>query len=154
MDNKKIDINQYSENFPNSQKVYIEGSTRNIKVPTRMINQTPTKVNDTFELNDPIYVYDTTGPYTDPGYKIDISKGLKKTRFDWISQREDTEKCSRSYLDCLKQNFDNAQYEISKMSLKAMSDRNVTQMHYAKQGIITPETVSYTHLTLPTTSPV
>ena len=68
MDNKKIDINQYSENFPNSQKVYVEGSSPNIKVPTRMIKQTPTKLNETFQLNDPIYVYDTTGPYTDPEY--------------------------------------------------------------------------------------
>ena len=139
MDNKKIDINQYSENFPNSQKVYVEGSSPNIKVPTRMIKQTPTKLNETFQLNDPIYVYDTTGPYTDPEYKIDISAGLKKTRFDWITQRQDTEKSSRKYLDQLKQNFENAQYEISKTSFKAKPNKNVTQMHYARQGIITPE---------------
>ena len=64
MTNKKIDINEYSKNFPNSEKVYIQGSSNDIKVPTRKIRLTPTKLNDTIQLNDPIYVYDTTGPYT------------------------------------------------------------------------------------------
>ena len=139
MTNKKIDINEYSKNFPNSEKVYIQGSSNNIKVPTRKIRLTPTKLNDTIQLNDPIYVYDTTGPYTDPEYTIDFSTGLKKTRSKWIANRGDTEENSRSYLAHLKKNFDDAQYDISKSALRAISGKNVTQMHYAKQGIITPE---------------
>ena len=68
MNGKKIDINEYSENFPNSEKVYVEGSKPNIRVPSRMIKQTATKLNDTIQENEPIYVYDTTGCllYTSP----------------------------------------------------------------------------------------
>ncbi len=139
MNDKKIDINEYSKNFPNSEKVYIEGSRSNIKVPSRMIRQTDTKLNNDVQPNEPIYVYDTTGPYTDPSYTIDVSSGLKKTREQWINERGDTEQSKRSYLDNLKPNFDNAQYSISKTSRKAKLDQNVTQMHYAKQGIITSE---------------
>ena len=139
MTNKKIDINEYSKNFPNSEKVYIQGSSNDIKVPTRKIRLTPTKLNDTIQLNDPIYVYDTTGPYTDPEYTIDFSTGLKKTRSEWIANRGDTEENSRSYLAHLKKNFDDAQYDISKSALRAISGKNVTQMHYARNGIITSE---------------
>jgi phosphomethylpyrimidine synthase len=104
-----------------------------------MIKQTATKLNDTIQENEPIYVYDTTGPYTDPKYDIDVTLGLKKTREEWIKDRSDTEESSRSYLDALKPNFDNAQYDISSLSRKAKLNKNVTQMHYAKQGIITAE---------------
>ena len=139
MNDKKIDINEYSKNFPNSEKIYTEGSKANIRVPSRMIKQTPTKLNNTIQLNEPIYVYDTTGPYTDPGYKIDVSSGLKKTRKQWIEQRGDIEVTNRSYLDNLKPNFDNAQYEIDETSHAAKPGKNVTQMHYARKGIITDE---------------
>ena len=128
MNDKKIDINEYSKNFPNSEKIYTEGSKANIRVPSRMIKQTPTKLNNTIQLNEPIYVYDTTGAYTDPGYKIDVSSGLKKTRKQWIEQRGDTEVVNRSYLDNLKVNFDNAEYEIDKTSCTAKSGKNVTQI--------------------------
>ena len=104
-----------------------------------MIRQTDTKLNNDVQPNEPIYVYDTTGPYTDPSYTIDVSSGLKKTREQWINERGDTEQSKRSYLDNLKSNFDNAQYSISKTSRKAKLGQNVTQMHYAKQGIITTE---------------
>ena len=139
MNGKKIDINEYSENFPNSEKVYVEGSKPNIRVPSRMIKQTATKLNDTIQENEPIYVYDTTGPYTDPKYNIDVTLGLKKTREEWIKERADTDESQRSYLDVLKPNFDNAQYGISNLSRKAKSNKNVTQMHYAREGIITSE---------------
>ena len=139
MNGKKIDINEYSENFPNSEKVYVEGSKPNIRVPSRMIKQTATKLNDTIQENEPIYVYDTTGPYTDPKYHIDVTMGLKKTREEWIKERADTDESQRSYLDVLKPNFDNAQYGISNLSRKAKSNKNVTQMHYAREGIITSE---------------
>ena len=138
MNDKKIDINEYSNNFPASEKYYIEGSTPDIRVPSRMIKQTPTKLNDTTQINGPIYVYDTTGPYTDPEYKIDVSSGLKKTRSSWIDHRDDSIQYERSYLDNLKKSFDNAQYEITKIARKA-KNKNITQMHYAKKGIITSE---------------
>ena len=139
MNEKKIDINSYAQNFPNSEKYYIEGSSQDIQVPSRMIKQTPTKLNDTVQLNPPIYVYDTTGVYTDSNYEIDVSKGLKKTRQTWIDNRKDSEVIERSYLDTLKNSFENAQYEISKISRKAKNNRNLSQMHYAKNNIITPE---------------
>ena len=138
MNGKKIDINEYSHNFPASEKHYIEGSTPDIRVPSRMIKQTPTKLNDTTQINGPIYVYDTTGPYTDPEYKIDVSSGLKKTRASWISNRGDSIQYERSYLDNLKKSFDDAQYEITKIARKS-KNQNITQMHYAKKGIITSE---------------
>jgi len=138
MNDKKIDINEYSNNFPASEKHYIEGSTPDIRVPSRMIKQTPTKLNDTTQINGPIYVYDTTGPYTDPEYKIDVSSGLKKTRASWISNRGDSVQYERSYLDNLKKSFDDAQYEITKIARKS-KNKNITQMHYAKKGIITSE---------------
>jgi phosphomethylpyrimidine synthase len=138
MNGKKIDINEYSHNFPASEKHYIEGSTPDIRVPSRMIKQTPTKLNDTTQINGPIYVYDTTGPYTDPEYKIDVSSGLKKTRSSWISNRGDSIQYERSYLDNLKKSFDDAQYEITKIARKS-KNKNITQMHYAKKGIITSE---------------
>ncbi len=138
MNDKKIDINEYSNNFPASEKYYIEGSSPDIQVPSRMIKQTPTKLNDTTQINGPIYVYDTTGPYTDPDYKIDVSLGLKKTRSSWISNRDDSIQYERSYLDVLKKSFDNAQYEIIKTARKAKGE-NITQMHYAKNDIITSE---------------
>ena len=138
MNDKKIDINGYSNNFPASEKHYIDGSAPDIRVPSRMIKQTPTKLNDTTQINGPIYVYDTTGPYTDPEYKIDVSLGLKKTRSPWIANRDDSIQYERSYLDNLKKSFDNAQYEITKIARKA-KNRNITQMHYAKKGIITSE---------------
>ncbi|MBT5863491.1 MAG: phosphomethylpyrimidine synthase ThiC [Gammaproteobacteria bacterium] len=138
MTDKKIDINEYSDNFPASEKYYVEGSAPDIHVPSRMIKQTPTKLNDTAQINGPIYVYDTTGPYTDPDYKIDVSLGLKKTRSPWISNRDDSIEYERSYLDDLKKSFDNAQYQIIKTARKS-KDTNITQMHYAKKGIITSE---------------
>ena len=138
MNDKKININEYSNNFPASEKYYIEGSNPEIQVPSRMIKQTPTKLNNTTQINGPIYVYDTTGPYTDPDYKIDISSGLKKTREPWISDRDDSVQYERSYLDILKDSFSNAQHEITKIARKAKGE-NITQMHYARNGIITSE---------------
>ena len=87
MKNEIIDIEEYSENFPNSKKVYVTGSKNNIKVPMRMIEQTTTKLEKSIKINDPIYVYDTTGLYTDQNYRIDIKKGLHPTRKEWINNR-------------------------------------------------------------------
>ena len=132
MKNEIIDIEEYSENFPNSKKVYVTGSKNNIKVPMRMIEQTTTKLEKSIKINDPIYVYDTTGLYTDQNYRIDIKKGLHPTRKEWINNRFDTQICKRDLPDNLKSN-------VKKSSLKSKTSKPITQMYYAKKGIITPE---------------
>ena len=101
MSNKKININQYLENFPNSKKIYIVGTKENIRVPFRMIEQTATNLNGITEKNDPIYVYDTTGPYTDGNHDIDVFKGLDKIRQDWINNRGDTRETLQKSVDFL-----------------------------------------------------
>ncbi|MED5430150.1 MAG: phosphomethylpyrimidine synthase ThiC [Pseudomonadota bacterium] len=132
MKNEIIDIEVYSENFPNSKKVYVTGSKNNIKVPMRMIKQTTTKLENSIKINDPIYVYDTTGLYTDPNYEIDIEKGLSPTRKEWIDDRLDTKPYQRNLPN-------NLQTNINSSSLKSKINKPITQMYYAKQGIITPE---------------
>lgn len=103
------------QNFPGSQKVYIEGRTPDIRVPKRKITLSPTKTSKGEEINAPIYVYDTSGPYTDPAAKIDLQNGLAPIRSEWIRERGDVE------------------------GKAAKKGRNVSQMHYAKKGIITKE---------------
>ena len=132
MTSKNIDIESYSKNFPNSKKIYITGSQKSIQVPMRMIKQTTTKLDNSIKINDPIYVYDTTGMYTDENYKIDIEKGLSLTRKKWIDDRFDSDLHKRTVPQNLK-------VKIKKFSQKSRARKPITQMHYAKQGIITPE---------------
>ena len=129
--------------FPNSRKIYVEGPREDIMVSMREIKLTDT-IGDLAEKNDPIYVYDTSGPYTDPDTKIDLRKGLKDVRSKWIDDRNDTEQ-----LGVLSSNFSNLRlenvevdklrFEHLRMPRLAKAGKNVSQMHYAKQGIITPE---------------
>ena len=135
MTDKTINIDEYADNFPNSEKFYIQGSSTDIQVPSRMIKQTATKLEDRVQINPPIYVYDTTGPYTDPNYSIDIISGLKKTREPWIISRKDTTTIQKDYLDEGLCKVKNNICHTSRVSNKC----NVTQMHYAKNGIITSE---------------
>tara|TARA_X000000368_G_scaffold128591_2_gene101092 strand:- start:2661 stop:4541 length:1881 start_codon:yes stop_codon:yes gene_type:complete len=132
------------EQFPNSKKIYVTGSNSSIRVPMRQINQTSTKNNDSEELNPSVWVYDTSGPYTDPDQTINLATGLKSLRKKWIEQREDT-----ATLEDRTSDYANAQAnegslraitfpEIPKPR-KASNGKNVTQMHYARKGIITPE---------------
>ncbi len=132
MTSKNIDIESYSKNFPNSKKIYITGSQKSIQVPMRMIKQTTTKLDNSIKINDPIYVYDTTGMYTDENYKIDIEKGLSLTRKKWIDDRFDSDLHKRIVPQNLK-------VKIKKFSQKSRAEKPITQMHYAKQGMITPE---------------
>src|SRR5574343_244483 len=131
--------------LPNSRKVYIEGSRPDIQVPMREISQTDTPTGMGGEKNPPIYVYDCSGPYTDPHAKIDIRAGLPALRQKWIEERGDTE-----VLDDLTSDFgrlraaDKALDELRFPGLhrkprRAKAGTNVTQMHCARQGIITPE---------------
>ncbi|MDX8405819.1 MAG: phosphomethylpyrimidine synthase ThiC, partial [Mariprofundus sp.] len=130
--------------LPNSRKVYIEGSRPDIRVPMREITLSPTTTSDGIEANAPVLVYDTSGPYTDPEAEISLELGLKPVRHDWINERDDTET-----LGDLSSDYGRARRDDSKLDelrfahrrtpLRAKAGKNVSQMHYARQGVITPE---------------
>ncbi len=130
--------------FPNSKKVYIEGSRADIRVPMRQISLSPTSTSEGVEENHPILVYDTSGPYTDPDVELDLQKGLPLVRESWIEERDDTlfltglsSKYGNERRDDEK--LDHLRFEHLKQPRKAKIGSNVSQMHYARQGIITPE---------------
>jgi phosphomethylpyrimidine synthase len=130
--------------FANSRKIHVEGSRADIRVPMREVEQTPTTTNGTSEPNPPIYVYDTSGPYGDPAVKIDLLKGLPDVRTDWILERDDTELLTGPTSEFGKQRqsdpeLANLRFEHIRPPRRAKAGCNVTQMHYARQGIITPE---------------
>ena len=108
MTDKKINLEEYKTNFPNSRKVYkdIEG----LRVPYRAIT-----ISDTSGEDKEFHVYDTTGPYTEPSFDIDLHVGLPKNRYEWIAERASSYQSDKRFND------------------------NVTQLAYAKNGIITPE---------------
>ncbi len=130
--------------FPNSRKIYIQGSRPDIRVPMREIHLSPTKTRDGIEENPPVLVYDTSGPYTDPEVEIDLSRGLPAVREAWIEERGDTEVLQgpSSAYGAARQNdpsLAHLRFEHVRRPRRAKPGRNVTQMHYARQGIITPE---------------
>ncbi|MFT5644233.1 MAG: phosphomethylpyrimidine synthase, partial [Janthinobacterium sp.] len=130
--------------LPNSHKVYIEGSRPDIRVPMRRISQSDTEASFGFEKNPPIYVYDTSGPYSDPDAIIDIRSGLDTPRLPWIVEREDTEELSGpSSRYGIERLADPAlaelRFNLLRKPRRAKAGANVTQMHYARRGIITPE---------------
>ena len=132
------------ESFPNSRKVYIEGSRPDIRVPMREISQSPTPDSFGGEVNPPLFVYDTSGPYTDPAVAIDIRRGLGTPRLPWILERGDTEELPGPTSDYGKARLADPalaalRFELQRTPRRAKAGRNVTQMHYARQGIITPE---------------
>ena len=130
--------------LPASRKVYIQGSNPDIQVPMREIALTDTPTGLGGEYNPPIHVYDTSGAYTDPNIQIDLNKGLPHVRESWIETRHDTE-----ILDQLSSAFGQTRlkdirtadirFKHIQKPRRAKRGQNVTQMHYAKQGIITPE---------------
>jgi phosphomethylpyrimidine synthase len=129
--------------FPNSHKIYVEGSRADIQVPMREITLTDT-IGELAEKNDPIHVYDTSGVYTDPTVQIDLRKGLDNIRENWINEREDTQTLDGMSSTFSNERLDDAEldalrFEFLKTPKRAKNGKNVTQMHYAKQGIITPE---------------
>jgi len=130
--------------FPGSQKIYVEGSRPDIRVPMREILLSDTQLNDGVEKNSPVTVYDTSGVYTDPDVAIDIQKGLAAIRENWITERNDTELLSGLSSDFglqreNDQKLDGLRFAHRRTPRKAKNGANVSQMHYAKQGIITPE---------------
>jgi len=130
--------------FPNSEKVYIQGSRPDLQVPFRRISQDDTPSQMGAERNPPIYVYDTSGPYTDPSIKIDIRAGLSPLRARWIEERADTELLSGPTSEYGQGRLNDPKLVALKFNLqrtprRAKPGANVSQMHYAKKGVITPE---------------
>ncbi|MDH3947561.1 MAG: phosphomethylpyrimidine synthase ThiC [Gammaproteobacteria bacterium] len=131
--------------FPNSRKIYVAGSRPDIHVPMREISMTDTITDKGAEANLPVTVYDTSGPYTDPNVTIDIRKGLAELRATWIEERGDTEVLGNQTSEYGRQraadtSLDHLRFEHHKRQpRRAKAGANVTQMHYARQGIITPE---------------
>ena len=135
--------------FPNSTKVYIEGGDPSIRVPMRQIEQSPTlRANvdgQDFEVpNSPLRVYDTSGPYTDPRVDLDVRQGLEPVRLPWILDRADVDELadvSSEYgrLRAHDSRLDSVRFERRRNPLRARSGHRVTQMHYARKGIVTPE---------------
>ena len=130
--------------LPNSHKTYIVGSRPDIRVPMRQIVQDDTPASFGFEVNPPIYVYDTSGVYTDPEVTIDIRNGLPTPRMPWIIERNDTEVLAQpsSEYGMARRNDDKTadlRFNLVRQPRRAQAGRNVSQMHYARQGIITPE---------------
>ena len=137
-------VNQaFIKPLPNSTKIFVEGSRPDIQVPMREIELTDT-IGDLAEVNDPIHIYDTSGPYTDPTKTLNFRKGVERLRSEWIDERGDTEKldafsssfCNQRLQDA---SLDELRFEHMHTPRRAKRGQNITQMHYAKQGIITPE---------------
>jgi len=130
--------------LPGSRKVYIEGSRQDIRVPFREISLSPTKTTGIDEENPPLLVYDTSGPYTDPEAINDLRKGLPALRRVWIEERDDTE-----FLTGPTSEYGNRRandptlaqlrFDLTRTPRRAKPGKNVTQLYYARQGIITPE---------------
>lgn len=134
--------------FEGSKKVYVEGSRPDILVPMREIVLSPTTGSFGNEENAPIRVYDTSGPYTDPAYQVDITKGLPALRNAWIQERGDVEAYEGRSIKPEDNGFhhvddpriqENVFPELARKPLRAKKGKNVTQLHYARKGIITPE---------------
>jgi phosphomethylpyrimidine synthase len=130
--------------FPASQKRYLVGSRPDIRVPIREIAQTPTQTNLGLEQNPPIFVYDTSGPYSDPQVPIDLLAGLPDVRSGWIEERRDTELLDGPSSEFGRRRQRDAalahlRFEHIRTPRRAKPGANVTQMHYARRGIITPE---------------
>ncbi|MGE8357343.1 MAG: phosphomethylpyrimidine synthase ThiC, partial [Microvirgula sp.] len=130
--------------LPASKKIYVQGSRPDLRVPMREISLTDTTLNGGVETNPPVTVYDTSGLYTDPDARIDIRKGLPELRAPWIDERGDTERLAqltsafgRSRL--ADASLDPLRFELVRTPRRARAGSNVTQMHYARQGIVTPE---------------
>ncbi|MGS2779606.1 phosphomethylpyrimidine synthase ThiC [Robertmurraya sp. GLU-23] len=134
--------------FSGSKKVYVEGSRPDIQVPMREIALSPTSGTFGEEENLPVRVYDSSGPYTDNQFSVEITKGLPNLRHNWIREREDVEEYKGREIKPEDNGFKDdhdprANHKIfpglNRKPLRAKKGQNVTQLHYAKKGIITPE---------------
>jgi phosphomethylpyrimidine synthase len=130
--------------LPQSRKVYVEGALPGVRVPMREISQSDTPASFGVEKNPPIYVYDTSGPYTDPSVAIDIQTGLVPLRQSWIEQRGDTEMLGGPSSQYGVERLNDAalaamRFNLHRKPRRAKGGANVSQMHYARKGIVTPE---------------
>ncbi|ODC00938.1 phosphomethylpyrimidine synthase ThiC [Candidatus Thiodiazotropha endoloripes] len=130
--------------FYNSRKIYVEGLTPDIRVPMREVEQEATSASFGAEENPPIPIYDTSGPFTDPQQTIDLMQGMPDLRTPWIEARADTQRLdgpTSEYGQSRQNDPELAQlrFEHIRAPRRAKAGANVTQMHYARQGIITPE---------------
>ena len=136
--------------FTGSQKMYVQGSRADIRVPMREITlaDTPVEMSSPTDLggekNPPVRVYDTSGPYTDPNVKIDLRTGLPDVRTGWIEERNDTEVLEDSHSEFTNSRLNDPKlaalrFNLTRKPRRAKAGMNVSQMHYAKRGIITPE---------------
>ena len=130
--------------LPRSRKVYFEGSRPDVRVPVREITQSETSASFGSEANPSLVVYDTSGPYSDPDVTIDIRSGLAPLRARWIAERNDTDELagpSSSFgIDRLNDpKLAELRFNLRRTPRRARSGANVSQMHYARRGIVTPE---------------
>ena len=140
--------NDMKNSYPGSEKIYVSGKLYDIRVGMRKVNLTDTvKIIDGKQIvrhNDPVYVYDTSGVYTDPKIEIDLEKGLPRLRESWITERNDVERLSeitsqygRSRM--ADRSLDAIRFKNVQLPYRAQKGKEITQMYYAKKGIITPE---------------
>jgi phosphomethylpyrimidine synthase len=137
------------QTFPNSKKTYIKGSREDIRVPMRSISLSDSLIGGTpeapqYQPNKPVSVYDTSGPYTDPEAQIDVYKGLGAQRDVWIIERDDTQLLSQASSQYTRQQAEEASdstlvFPQRARIRQAKKGISVTQLHYARRGIITPE---------------
>jgi phosphomethylpyrimidine synthase len=130
--------------FARSRKIHVQGSRADLRVPMREVSQTATQTQGGLEENPPIFLYDTSGPYTDPQARIDLLAGLPDLRGPWIQERGDTERLSGPSSAFGRQRqqdpgLAHLRFEHIRVPRRAKSGANVTQMHYARRGLITPE---------------
>jgi len=130
--------------FANSRKIHVQGSRPDIRVPMREVTQAPTHTSGEAEENPPIYIYDTSGPYTDPAVKIDLMQGMPDVRSAWIEERGDSELLAAATSDYGRARqgdpaLAHLRFEHLRQPRRAKAGANVSQMHYARKGLITPE---------------
>lgn len=139
-------INNFSGNlYPNSHRIYLTNKCQSVKVPMRSVKLSPTQIIDEnnkvhYENNPPVLIYDTSGPYGDPQIPIDINSGLKLLRNEWILNRNDIERVSEYDQNKYANNFQ-TKHNFNKFNFyyRAKNKKNITQLYYARSGIITQE---------------
>ncbi|MFW0701360.1 phosphomethylpyrimidine synthase ThiC [Pantoea sp. R13S299] len=144
-----IDSLQSGSAFPQSRRIWITGSREDIRVPMREITLSPTHIGGSkeqplYEQNEAVPVYDTAGAYGDPAAQIDVHRGLEKLRARWIAERDDSEFLEQNSSGYTQQRLadeglDHLRFDHLPTPRRARAGRRVTQLHYARQGIITPE---------------
>ena len=141
VDKNTVDMSSY----PSSEKIYVTGSRMDIRVPMRKVSLSETPHSVGAERNPPVYLYDTSGPYTDPDVSIDLKTGLASVRSGWIAERGDTEQLEGLSSRYGQQRLTDSKLDsirfpgLHRLPRRAKSGMNVTQMHYARKGIVTPE---------------